>query len=257
VQRLRLLKRLLGLGHAVGDVAALPVGELEALFEMHAESADLGSSDEALPVLNRYLEHLECMQIEQAEQALMSAAMALPRRQVIDRLLAPLLTEVGARWETGRLDVAHEHAVSAMVRTHLGAMLRMFAPEPGAPSCVATTPTGEHHELGALMASVVAAMTGWRSIYLGPDLPPGELTRAARRSAASAVLVSVVSLAPAATGEFLREVDSALPSRTALVVGGAAAQDLESLPNRAIRVASLAELEDWLLRRPPEAGGGQ
>ena len=257
VQRLRLIKRLLGLGHGIGDVARLPAPELEKLVALHHEPPDEAPVEPGLQLVQRYVGHIERLDLAAAEQTLAGAALALPRRELIDRVLVPLLHEIGSRWQDGELHVAHEHAASAMVRSQLGAMLRLFAPDTGAPTALATTPAGEHHELGALMAAVVAAMSGWRSLYLGPNLPASEVAQAVKTSAADAALLSSVSLAPAASGAFVAELCAALPAHTTLVLGGHSAQSITALPRGVVRVVDLAELESWLSARVSLGGKHQ
>lgn len=255
VQRLRLIKRLLGLGHGIGDVAALPEEELEKLLSLHDQGESEAEAEPGRQLVERYLEHIERLDLASAEQTLAGAALALPRRELIDLVLVPLLREVGSRWQAGELHVAQEHAASAMVRSQLGAMLRLFAPEVGAPSAVATTPAGELHELGALMAAVVAAMSAWRSVYLGPNLPVSEVVHAAKTSHADAVLLSSVCLEPDAAAPYVAELDAALPARTSIVIGGRSAQGITGLPRGVVRVADLAELESWLVRKTSPTTG--
>lgn len=248
VQRLRLVKRLLGLGHAIGDVARLPQGELEKLLALHGDSATaLGHPADRL--LERYLADIEKLDLSAAEQTLAGAAIALPRREFIDQVLVPLLHELGSRWQTGSLHVAEEHAASTMIRSQLGAMLRLFAPEQHAPIAVATTLAGELHELGALMSAVVAAMSGWRTLFLGPNLPVSEIVHSARTCVADAALISCVAIRPADAAPLLADLADHLPPRTALVVGGHSAQQLSDLPPGVTRVSTLAELEGWLTGR--------
>ncbi len=249
VQRLRLVKRLLGLGHAIGDVATLSAAELEKLLKLH--SSPTAPNAEYAPLVDRYLGHIARLDLSSADQTLAGAAWALPRREFIDRVLVPLLTEVGARWQGGSLQVAHEHAATAMVRSHLGAMLRLFAVDPSAPTAVATTLEGELHELGALMAAVVAAMTGWRAVFLGPSLPVEEISHAARETGAEALLISCVSLDPRTAGPLLADLSAALPRRCTLVVGGQSSRDIDELPGNAVRLADLSELESWIAQRSP------
>ena len=46
------------------------------------------------------------------------------------------------------------------------------------------------------MASVIAVDSGWRVLYLGPDLPAEEIAAAVKNSAAEAVLLSIVMETP-------------------------------------------------------------
>jgi DNA-binding transcriptional MerR regulator/methylmalonyl-CoA mutase cobalamin-binding subunit len=248
VQRLRTVKRLLGLGHAIGDLARLSVNDLAKLESLHASTVGSGGVPSS-QLVERYLEHLSHMDLAAAEQTLAGAALAFPRREVIDRVFVPLLHEIGTRWQSGALHVAEEHAASAMVQRHLGAMLRLFAPEPAAPTAIATTPSNELHELGAAMAAVVAAMNGWRSIYLGPNLPVDEIVHAAVAAGASAVLLSCVAVDVDALVDFVADLDVTLPGRARIVLGGAAVQSMTRVPSRVVAVSSMAELDEWLALR--------
>jgi DNA-binding transcriptional MerR regulator/methylmalonyl-CoA mutase cobalamin-binding subunit len=247
VQRLRRIKRLLGMGHAIGELATLPDMELERILELHA-----GARQSVVPgtgTVDRYLSHIERMDIASAEQVLAGAALALDRRDFMQQVLTPLMVEVGRRWAHGGLGPSQEHAASAMVRTHLGSLLRLFAPDSSAPTVLCTTPAGELHELGALLAAVTAALSGWRSIYLGPDLPAPEIARAARVSGAELVLLSVISLDPERVRSELSALVTGLGPHCRVLVGGSGARKISELPERVERIAELTELEDWLSRR--------
>jgi hypothetical protein len=76
-----------------------------------------------------------------------------------------------------------------------------------------------------------------------------EVVRAAKTSAADAVLLSCVSLGEAESVSFVAELDAALPAHTAVVVGGHSAQSIPNLPRGVVRVADLAEFESWLSGR--------
>ena len=59
------------------------------------------------------------------------------------------------------------------------------------PALLVTTPSSQTHELGALMAAVIAARAGWRVMYLGPMLPADEIAFAADLTRARAVALSI------------------------------------------------------------------
>lgn len=246
VQRLRLIKRLLGMGHAIGELGRLDDAALSHMLDLHADG---GPPVERGGVLERYLACLARMDVEGAERVLSNAALALGRRELMDRVLVPLMHEIGQLWQSGRIGVAHEHAATAMVRSHLGSLLNLFSPENGAPSALSTTPSGEQHEIGALMAALLARMAGWRAVHLGPSLPAAEIARGAREAAADAILLSVVSLDPVLASAEIASIAASVAPHTAIVLGGAGAQLIAELPSRILRVSSLAELDLWLTAR--------
>jgi methanogenic corrinoid protein MtbC1 len=77
------------------------------------------------------------------------------------------------------------------------------------------------HELGALAVGVVAALEGWRPIFLGGNLPVEEIAGAARKSKARAVALSIVypSDDPRLAWELVR-LKKALPQAVVIFAGG-------------------------------------
>jgi methanogenic corrinoid protein MtbC1 len=144
--------------------------------------------------------------------------------QALDRVVAPLLGEIGRRWRSGRLGVAHEHLATAVVRRVLGWVMASATVDPGAPGLVVATPSRQVHELGAMMVAAAAAAEGWRIAYLGADLPVREVALAADRIRADAVALSVVApVDVAVSGRELAELRGLLPAPMPLLVGGGGA----------------------------------
>ena len=116
---------------------------------------------------------------------------------------------------------------SAAMRDVLGWLLQNSTHDRKAPAVVATTPAGELHEFGAMMAAVVAAVAGWRVLYLGPNVPAAELVRIAKESRARAVLASLSNRedAPAVLRDELLRLRDGVGSRLHIIVGGAATED--------------------------------
>ena len=155
----------------------------------------------------------------------------------------------------GTLTAAHEHFASAFIRVFLGHAARPFAGNKNAPVIVIATPTGQIHEMGALLVGAAAANLGWHVTYLGASLPAAQIAGAARQKKARAVALSLVypSYDPQIVDELkcLREL---LPSDVAIIVGGRAMTDynevLESIGAR--QVKGLEQLASALndLRKP-------
>jgi methanogenic corrinoid protein MtbC1 len=115
---------------------------------------------------------------------------------------------------------------------------------------VCTTPAGEQHELGALLAAVVIAMHGRRAVYLGANLPAEQIAQAARLSKAGSVALSIVGLSAEEARREVEAVCKVLPDNVEVLVGGRRVGDVPGLPERVQVLAGLPELESWLLTAP-------
>lgn len=236
IVRLRLLRRLTEAGHSIGSVAPLGVEELLALDRGAEEisprgSASAGGDDVANRFVAGCLEAMEAMDATRVHGLLMRAVMAMSAVEFAEQVVVPLLRQVGDLWSEGDVFPAHEHMLSVCVQRVLHWMMTALPPQADAPVLVGTTPSGERHELGAMMAGVMAADSGWRVLYLGPDLPAPDIAHAVRASSADAVALSVVCgsdlVALAAEIQSLHEL---LPGQVRLLVGGASAAGVRALP---------------------------
>ena len=109
--------------------------------------------------------------INDYERGLIEAREHLPPAQLVHQVLAPLLREAGDRWQSGELSIVQEHMLSSAVRRQLDYALDRHGAAATGPAIAFTTLSGERHELGSLMLAVVTASRGFRSLYLGADLP--------------------------------------------------------------------------------------
>ncbi|MFH2056148.1 MAG: cobalamin-dependent protein, partial [bacterium] len=133
--------------------------------------------------------------------------------------------EVGDRWRNGELKVVHEHMASAVVRSLLGHLAGSGPASATAPRIVVTTPQGQQHEFGALIATITAVSHGWRALYLGPALPAEDIAAAVNRSGATAVALSLVYPSDDPTlGAELQRLRKLTGAEMPLVVGGRAAR---------------------------------
>jgi methylmalonyl-CoA mutase cobalamin-binding subunit len=257
VERLQLLRRATLTGHSIGQIARLPIERLRALVgadEIIAPSLPntIGPrlADSSSPgILDACLEAAERLDAATLEGILTQATVGLSQPALIEQVIVPFMHRIGDLWHEGMLRVAHEHLASAVVRTSLGGLSRGFGPTPSAPSLVAATPTGQMHELGALIVATTAASNGWRVTYLGPSLPAEEIAGAAHQSRAHAVALSIVYPGddPFLRGELV-ELQRGLAGGVVLLVGGQAADAYRGVLDEigAVRLKGLADLRKQL-----------
>lgn len=230
LRRLRLLRAGIGQGHPIGEIAALPLPDLERRFGALAPAQETPAD-----ALWHAIARVDGAEIERLLGLQLGA---LGPRTFVRELALPLLRALGERWQRGEVCVAAEHAASAALRSLLGAALRHRREAEG-PRIVFATPPGERHELGLLGAALCAQERGARVTYLGPDLPAAELARAAREQRADAAVLALACSDGKAARRQVQEARRALPREVALWIGGAGASPLAPIEG----VRALADLD--------------
>lgn len=235
IERLALLRRVVDAGHSIRTVAALDTAELRTLVDSVSRPAlifpagagadrvvNSPAKDSAAFIEDAFAAVSE-LNSAKLERTLEEASVALGQVALLNRVIAPLVHRIGEAWRAGELKVAHEHLATAVIRTFLGHTSRPMAVHPAAPTLLVTTPAGQLHELGAVLAAACASAHGWRVIYLGPSLPAEEIAGAARQGMVRAVALSVVHPEddPSLAGEVAR-LRRLLPPEVAVLVGGRA-----------------------------------
>jgi methanogenic corrinoid protein MtbC1 len=223
IRRLSLLNKASRAGRAVGQIVEMSSDELAQLV---AQDANQGAV--RLPVAADHhalaMAAVREMAPDRLQALLRRALLSLGTTAFLDRVLTPLLEDIGVEWHAARIGIAHEHAASAAVEQLLAWLVHELQVAPDAPHLVLATPMGQRHTLGALIAAAAAAHDGWRVTWLGADLPAAQIAEAATRHGADVVGLSV---ATADSADQLRaEVDAlrdALNAQTPLYVGGMAA----------------------------------
>ncbi len=229
IERIGILHRAVRSGHSIGKIAKLPTEELRALIvQQPAVSCSVavqGADDPAAIFRDESLLAIARFDGPGLEEVLDRSLLKFGHMGLLRLIIAPLAEEVGERWRSGALTVAHEHFFTASVKEFLGDLTRQFAISASAPCLIVTTPVGQVHELGAIMAAATAANLGWRPIFLGPNLPAHEIAGAALCNDATAIALSIIYPAddPNLAGE-LTELARLIPAGTRILAGGRAAR---------------------------------
>jgi methanogenic corrinoid protein MtbC1 len=270
IERLRLLHAATRAGRTIGAVAHLPDDALARLTDEDAAARGVRAAQAvggsarpahaaAQAVLDDALALTLTLDAPALDGTLRRAAASLGVATFTEHVVAPMLRRVGHEWHAGRLTIAQEHLASAAVHDILVETMRSLARGNGAARVVVATPSGERHAIGAALAGAAAAADGWDVIYLGADLPAGEIAAAAATTGARLVALSVVYVADReGTLAELRTLRARLPAERTLLVGGAGASELRAeLSAAGIRVAeSLDELRGALHDALHDAGVG-
>lgn len=280
VERLRLLALATRAGHKIGLLAKLSLDDLRQVSgRVGGEPGDPASLTEPIDAVDeagnlqgvfrgspsavqvasrlvkRGLDAIAAFDTPGLRDTLDEAVLKLGQNGALRRVIVPLARQIGEAWERGDLTAAHEHFASAALRDFMAVLTRPYTRDESAPGLVAATPTGQLHELGALIATATASQQGWRTTYLGPGLPPAEIAGAATQVGARAVLLSLVYPPDnPQTRADLVELRRLIPDGVSMIVGGRSARayrdTLEQI--RALTPETLSELQRLLdsLRQP-------
>jgi len=254
LHRLRLVTRLLELGHRPSTVLGAEEDALRALLAQSstaAASAPGQSPPQALdPRLHDgdtvagWLEHTARYEGRELDRALARSWAIFGAMAFLERRVAPFLEELGQQWESGRLGVRHEHFASERLREFLVQRWRPLSDAAAGPAMVLATLPGERHVLGLHMAALTLALSNVCVVWLGGDAPPEEIARAVTHHGALAVVLSSAAGAdPVRTARDMDALRAALPEQVRLVVGGAGfaecREDVDNLP-------SFSALSEWV-----------
>ncbi len=151
----------------------------------------------------------------------------LPVTQVFDAVVFPALVELGERWAAGEMAIAAEHLLTAAT---VGWLARHTPPagETGASSVVVFCPSGERHELGAMVIAYLLRQEGLTPVYLGADTPLVEAARLARHQNARAAIA--VCTLPDTASDLIAELNHATITGTWLLAGPAFVDRTVDLP---------------------------
>ncbi len=228
--QLRLIKRLLDMGHRPGKVVGLDVLALEQLCEQatslprpaHAQLPHTASEIEA-----EWLLWLQTNQFDTLRHALQQHIMRFGLGPTVDQLIAPLCVAVGEAWLHGNLTIYQEHlftqTVQNLMREAMGQVDSSARGQRKPPKVLLTTTPSEHHQLGLLMAECFFTVEGCDRLALGPRTPVPDIAQAAIQLGVDIVALSFSAHASKRdVSDSLSQLRDLLPEAIELWVGGAA-----------------------------------
>lgn len=257
IERLRLLRQITQGGRRIGDVATLETLVLQELAREDHDSIGIvgGQGRTSHQYYTAAWEAIRALDTVGLESALAQAASTVSLPILLDEILVPLISAIGDAWASGELRVSHEHFATAQLIALLSELRRTSNMAQTGPKLLLATPAGQNHELGALLAAVVAGTEGWCTTYLSPNAPAAEIAGAARQTNAKALALSITYPADDPhLGDDLRRLRQLLPEEVVVLVGGRAAPAYRPVLEEigATHLNSLSELRQALddLRQP-------
>ena len=189
VERLRLMKRLMDLGHRPGKLMGLSMPELEALSAIRHRPAVVGG-EQVRQELKMLIDLIRQQASNDFSQAMHQRLARQGLQHFIEDTVAPLTTLIGEAWESGELEVYEEHLYTELTKRIMRQAISALPPCTQQPRVLLTTVPDEPHLLGLLMVEALLTLEGVQCIPLGSQTPLTDIVRAVQAHRAEVVALS-------------------------------------------------------------------
>jgi MerR family transcriptional regulator, light-induced transcriptional regulator len=190
------LKKMTEQGVSISHAVSMTRRRLETAsatrIDAHTDSAPSPTSNAiGLRAMEEHLlDAFHSFDARRANQILEEALTIYDVETVSLEVMQPALIRLGLMWEQGVTCMAVEHFATSFCMRKLSGLFNASQPEVGSHTIVMSGVAGEMHELGLLISAVIFSRSGYRVIYLGPNLPAEELVAVIHSIRADAVVFS-------------------------------------------------------------------
>jgi hypothetical protein len=244
VQRLRYLSELVRLGHSIGKVAGLPDQKLISLLNQSktviASRHDVGLGPENQENLELLFKAMDAFDLAAVRSALARIRHLVSPRVFAFELIPQAMFLIGKRIDEGKFSISQEHALSEIMHSQMRKIYDDLESLDGSSSPVQSlifsTREGDPHDFGLMMAAMACRYRGFRTHYIGKNLPTDSLLEAVKKIKPIAVVVGVAALPPEeekiAPMDFLADLDRRLGAGIEIWAGGSASPNIRKPSDR-------------------------
>ena len=251
VEKLRLIKRLMGQGWRPGRLLAKPDEELASLAAP-AEAApdEVAGGSLHLTVVDLIRQH----DIPALGNALRQALHRQGLQQFVLETVSALNRAIGEAWMRGEIQVFEEHLYTEQMQALLRQAIGALPPGSGRPRILLTTVPEEQHILGILMSEALLTLEGAGCVSLGTQTPLADIGLAARAQQADIVALSFSSAFPTRqVAPLLKQLRGMLAANIEVWAGGAGIERVAA--PEGVRImgsldAALEGLAQWRASHP-------
>ena len=134
------------------------------------------------------------MEEELFEKILNNLILRFGFEKTITEIIYPFLEKIGILWQTQNITPAHEHFISNLIRQKIiVAIDGLPIPPKNSKKILLFLPEGEMHELGLLFYHFLIRKSGYRTYYLGQNVPHEDLISVYKVHQPDFMLTSITS----------------------------------------------------------------
>lgn len=160
------------------------------------------------------------MEEEGFEKILNNLILRYSFEKAITEIIYPFLEKIGILWQTQNITPAHEHFISNLIRQKIiVAIDGLSLPAKTEKKIILFLPEGELHELGLLFYHYITRKAGFRTYYLGQNVPHGDLLSVYQTHKPEYILTSMTSAPTTSIDAYFNRISKDFPEASVLVSG--------------------------------------
>jgi len=261
VQLLIKLNQLCHQGYSISQLKNKKIGELKKILsELGFKEQNLSqiNIDENPIVVKRSLDNLilalTAYRLDVVSHEFYNIKMKLSKRELALKIIAPLIAHVTVKIAKNELAIDQEHALSSILKCHLGQFMYegKLDHQRDGKLFVMTTPEGDYHEFGIILASLLCSHYNQHFFYLGPNMPARSLQHAVKALDADIVILGATILNHSKSTKnldrYLSDILDGMGTKRKLLMGGSGMFDFEKFKRRKNfkYLSNLNELDHFL-----------
>ena len=176
-------------------------------------------SDTAIHIDQLVIAMIE-MEEEGFEKILNTLILRYGFEKSITEIVYPFLEKIGILWQTQNITPAHEHFMSNLIRQKLiVAIDGLPIPPKSARKILLFLPEGELHELALLFFHYLTRKSGFRTYYLGQNVPHDDLVSVFQVHQPDLLISSITTSTTAPVEDYLARLTRDFPTTQILISG--------------------------------------
>lgn len=244
VHRLRLLSELVRLGYAIGKIANLSDENLIALLNQSKTAVNTAThikiEEESGSNLDSLMKSVDHFDLAGVRSSLARMRYLISPRRFAFELIPQVMFLIGKRIESGKISISQEHALSEIMHTHMRQIYEGLSTEDGTmkpeQSLIFCTREGDPHDFGLMMAAIACRYRGYKTQYIGKNLPAESLIEATEKIKPRAIVIGVSALPESddkiAPMDYLKIIDQRVAPGVEIWAGGSAASQIRKPSDR-------------------------
>jgi len=227
------------------------ISHINKMSEQELRNKVISLSDKNAPeerLVNQLIACMIDLDIEPFEKLLDTFILDKGIDKTITRIVFPFMQRIGLLWATGHINPAREHLVGNIIRQklmvgietamnhkHAGKTVLLFLPE------------GERHELGLLYVHYLLKSHGAGTIYLGADIPLGDVEFVCRQKHPDFIYTHLTGMAGNFSLEkFFSQVNLLIPGIPLVLSGQLARAQMRKIPPHIHFRRSIPEMLEFI-----------